>query len=159
MTKLALPGREGRGPLRCYERVCVSEFSSREEVVEACLASVHIPFFMDGRPLTRLTMAAGQQQQRRQLRRVLDGSFLMREEELLLPQGAGKGGGPVVVLDHSQDEELRREGGPADFVTLLSPDGVKALMRMGYQYARRRDRAGHFEPLRDSLRRRPPLGQ
>lgn len=38
-------------PLR-HERI--SDFRSREEMVETCMASIHIPLFLDGRPFMRL---------------------------------------------------------------------------------------------------------
>jgi hypothetical protein len=39
---------------RCLVRERISRYAERGEVVEACMASVHIPFFMDGRPFRRL---------------------------------------------------------------------------------------------------------
>jgi hypothetical protein len=84
------------------ERRRVSDFSCREELIDACLASVHIPLFMDGRFFFASDAGPG-------LRglRLIDGSFLSAEGDLSLgPEAAGA---PTGVVDHKCDASLADE--------------------------------------------------
>eukprot|EP00899_Mesostigma_viride_P018662 jgi/Mesvir1/26798/Mv20565-RA.1 len=54
-----------------FRHQCVSDFASKVDLVDTCLASVHIPFFIDGRPYYKL---AG--------RRVIDGSIFADKRQL-----------------------------------------------------------------------------
>ncbi|CAI6008499.1 unnamed protein product, partial [Closterium sp. NIES-65] len=86
---VTLPSIRHRAPW--FQRQVVSQFPSRADLIACCLASVHIPFFMDGRPWT---LYRG--------RRCVDGSILAMPEHLA-PASATS-----LFLDFALDEEMRR---------------------------------------------------
>lgn len=77
---------------------------------------------------------------------VLDGSFRLPASALQDEEGK------TLVLDPYKDPQLPRAGGggPTDFVTLLSPEAIKAMMRAGYRYAKQmheRGELGMLQPI------------
>lgn len=84
-----------------FQHRVVSRFKDKAEVLECCMASVHIPFFMDTRPWTRF-----------QGRRCIDGSILAPRHT----PGSAEIQGQVIVLDHSLDEVVQRQ--KWDFLSL-----------------------------------------
>ncbi|GJP54159.1 hypothetical protein CLOM_g13260 [Closterium sp. NIES-68] len=86
---VTLPSIRHRAPW--FQRQVVSAFPSRGDLIACCLASVHIPFFMDARPWT---LYRG--------RRCVDGSILAMPEHLA-PVSASS-----LFLDFALDEEMRR---------------------------------------------------
>ncbi|CAI5487585.1 unnamed protein product, partial [Closterium sp. Naga37s-1] len=82
---VTLPSIRHRAPW--FQRQVVSQFASRADLIACCLASVHIPFFMDGRPWT---LYRG--------RRCVDGSILAMPEHLA-PASASS-----LFLDFALDE-------------------------------------------------------
>lgn len=81
----------------------------------------------------------------------MDGSF--RLTTAAMEGGEGRGN-TTVVLDHSCDPDLQRSGGPTDFVTLVSPEGIKAMMRQGFKYAKRLHEEGKLAALQPIARGR-----
>jgi hypothetical protein len=114
-------------------------------------ASVHIPFFMDGRPFASIEGGLpGLGGARDPL--LLDGSFLMPAESELRLSPAH----PTLILDHGADPVLTAaRGGPADFVRLTTPTGIKSMMRLGYDYAAALHHKDGLEVLRPIARRQP----
>lgn len=105
-------------------------FQTRGELIDACLASAHVPFFLDGRGAARFRGKA-----------YVDGSlydFIWRNNSDLL-----EAGGDAFVLDYCHDDQL--EFGRLDFLKRLDLDGAKALMAAGAFYARRQEEAGVLE--------------
>jgi hypothetical protein len=144
-------------------------------VIDVCMASAHIPFFMDGRPYAACRGGL----------RCIDGSFLyvlLGRTVGLVPAPAaggaaaaaaaaagpcdGGGGGDVqsgggreaplsgapppavLMLDPWRDESLRAEWSWAMCLELLSTEGAEKLLRAGFEYARRLDEAGGLDVLR-----------
>jgi len=108
----------------------LDDFASREDLIDAAMASVHIPFFLDGRATCTYK---GQ--------RYVDGSlwdFFFGNSELLTCNG------DAFVVDYFNDEQLQYER--LDFIKLSSYDEVKDLMRAGYAYGGRCDSQNGFEP-------------
>lgn len=102
------------------------------------MASIHIPLLMDGKPLKRL----------RNRGLTLDGSF--RLPASALEDEAGR----TLVLDHYKDADFRAGTGPTDFVTLVSPERIKAMMRAGYRYAKKLHEEGQLALLQPIARDR-----
>jgi len=127
----------------------VSDFRDRADLIDALMASVHIPLFMDGKFFAEFRGA-----------KYIDGSFLAAPGDLALPAPpstpplspaslidskdgtASKEGGlfecpvlvlPGVLVDHKLDPGLQGGG----FVKLQpGPELVRALMRQGAAFAR-----------------------
>ncbi|CAI7903110.1 unnamed protein product [Closterium sp. NIES-54] len=107
---VTLPSIRHRAPW--FQRQVVSHFPSRADLIACCLASVHIPFFMDGRPWT---LYRG--------RRCVDGSILAMPEHLALASASS------LFLDFALDEEMRRRRW--DFLSLgaRGKEGERARAR------------------------------
>ena len=121
----------------------INQFGSKEDVINACMASVHVPFFLDGNPTYQVRG-----------RHYLDGSlydFLTGgNSQLLCCNGAAE------VVDYFFDDQLQFSR--LDFLKLTDYEEVKNLVRFGYAWAQRTDEAGGFEEklgmLRKSLARK-----
>ena len=108
----------------------LQDFKTREDVINAAMASVHIPFFLDGNA-TRTYKGE----------RFLDGSlweFLTGAPTELL-----RCSGNACVIDYFYDDTL--EFDRLDFIKLSSYEEVKNLVKRGYGYAQRTDARGGFE--------------
>jgi len=111
----------------------VTDFYSRQDVIDACMASCHIPFFLDGRPFTvfRNTPA-------------IDGSLrsMITRSRSGMPLPDSKGSAPIVpediiYIDYSDDKDFLSSTA-SNFVELITPDGAWKMMEAGYDFMRRK---------------------
>lgn len=86
---LHLPSIRNRSPF--FSRKVVKEFATKDDLVECCMASVHIPLFMDGRIWTLYRN-----------RRSIDGSIFASRERMNLGRET-----PTLYLDYSEDEVMK----------------------------------------------------
>lgn len=112
-------------------------FATKDELVDACLASAHVPFFLDGRPFARYKD-----------RTLLDGSlydFLFQNNSALLTSDG------AYVLDYAHDDRLA-VGNRLAFLSNVDAASARQLMEAGAAYARRQMEAGvldaHFAAVR-----------
>lgn len=109
--------KNGRKP------VYLSSFQTKAELIEACMASIHIPFFMDGKVYSKY-----------QDKRYIDGSFwsfvrkkdLIDDHDIQLPS-------PIYNIDWRLDKQFE-EKFSTNFVDLITPDGLYEMMNCGYNY-------------------------
>jgi hypothetical protein len=114
----------------------ISEFSSREDLIECNLASVHLPWFLDGK-LTRNFRN----------RPHLDGSFLASDSDYYTArQSSASTMPPTLILGHSQDPNYKSRGLFA-FVQAISPDGIRGMLQDGKRYAQYMDETGQLSAL------------
>ena len=143
----------------------VHGFQNKNEVIEACMASTHIPLFMNKRVTAKFRG-----------RRYIDGSFWTlfakqppendlipspsleeqsSQSSLRLPQSSPlltstkelvTQDHPVFVVDWRDDEVFRnaRQSQTKTFVSLVSPDGLYEMMEFGYQYMKRKQEKGEI---------------
>jgi hypothetical protein len=108
----------------------LDEFPTRDDVIDSLLASVHIPFFLDGNGVYTFKGEA-----------FIDGSiydfFFGNNSSLLTIDGRSE------IIDYFYDDQL--EFSRLDFVKLLTLDTVNALISAGYSYAERTDAKGLFD--------------
>lgn len=112
-----------------FEIAYVEDFTSKQDLIDACLASAHVPFFLDGRATCTYR---GKQ--------CIDGSlsdFLTKGNSALLQCE-----GSAFVVDYYADTLLAF--GRFDFLKLRSYDEVMGLIEAGKQYAERTDKEGGF---------------
>ncbi len=111
-----------------FQKRKISQFYSKRDVIDACLASVHIPLFMD----TRLT---------RDFRNVphIDGSFLAESSDYHMDNRS-------VYLDWTADP-LLSDRSLGDAVTALNEDGIWNLLESGRKYAVKMEKEGKFQIL------------
>ncbi|GMI31164.1 hypothetical protein TeGR_g14949 [Tetraparma gracilis] len=114
-------------------RAQVREFRTRRDLIDACMSSVHIPFFMDKQPARSFRGEP-----------VIDGSFRSRPSDYSFSGSAAES---VVFLDYKGDEKLGQTAG--GFVKLVTPDGVYKMMELGYDFAAKRHSAGDFRAFEE----------
>ena len=107
-----------------YRRKVAEEFISRADVIDACLASCHVPFVLDGRPETRYLG-----------RGAIDGSlFLPRRERRAVVKALGS---DYVRVDWKAD--LGRRGPAPDGFVLPARSELRPWIdrvgRRGYAWA------------------------
>lgn len=124
---------------------------TRDDLIDACLCSVHIPFFLAKGPTLPLPAGVDSANRRGEvgvLNRCIDGSFLPAPWELYNPSSAGST--PEMWVDHKTDPGMMGR----KFIELKpSIDGVKELMAMGKESAiQRRDSGALSGVLRDFAR-------
>eukprot|EP00624_Nannochloropsis_granulata_P002005 evm.model.NODE_19466_length_64249_cov_18.424255.20 len=127
-----------------YRRHHVSDFRSKEDLIETCLASAHLPLVMDGKPFCMWrgwpcvdgSIWAGRRAVPNHLRDADTVTFDYVEDEML-----GRGG-----------EGGRKEGGK-EFMTLEEGEGLRRLVEMGYRFAERMNEGGQLHPAIQRVRR------
>jgi hypothetical protein len=116
----------------------IEDFTDRDDLINAAMATVHIPFFLD---FNATCIFRGQ--------RYIDGSlfdfFSGQNSNLIQCSGA------AVVVDYFFDDTLEFER--LDFMKLSDYEEVKELVRKGYAYGQRTDAAGGFEAMLGSTRK------
>lgn len=106
----------------------VSDFTGKDDVINACLASCHVPIFLDGRVVTEYK---GDQ--------VLDGSFwyfIKKDRYLGLPLLPDSSSQDIVWVDYGDDEEFMQSIS-GNFLETTTPDGLYDMMASGYRYMER----------------------
>ena len=103
-------------------------FKSRQDLIDANMASIHIPLFLD-KQFSRPFRGA----------RYVDGSFQSKTSDYT------DGSGDAVTLEYAGDELLSSSAG--GFVKLVSKEGVWRMMEYGRAYAKKLEGEGHFRRL------------
>ena len=120
---------------------CVNDFRSRDDLIEACLASAHVPLFMDG----ALTATF------REGRYVDDDWMGLRRKQnpaLVLPAAAES-----VRIAVGRDPRVRDLiSKPGGTMRLMSREAISELMDWGSSNVEARDAEGAFEGF-EGLRR------
>jgi hypothetical protein len=97
----------------------VNRFDSKEDLIEAVMASAHIPFFLDGRPFLQYKE-----------RPCWDGSFpdffFSQNSEFLERDSS------TLIVDYTMDPELEWTRG--DFIKLRKYTEIQEMMAKGEQY-------------------------
>ena len=111
--------------------LAVSDFADRDALIDANLASVHVPFFLDGRAAARFRGCA-----------CVDGSLGALLQPLPLANGCR--------ISHHDDPRMRaRFRLPSDFLRLVSPASVREMMAWGEAHVDAVDAAGGLHALRE----------
>ena len=107
----------------------VRDFESREDVIQACMASCHVPVFMDGRPTTSYRGES-----------VVDGSFWYfvtknRLNGLPLPPSCKPE--EVFWVDYTDDDEFMAAMADGNFLGLVGEEGIRDMVAAGYNFMKR----------------------
>ena len=106
----------------------VSGFSSKSDVIDACMASCHVPVFLDGRPTTTFR---GEQ--------VLDGSFwyfITKDRTTGLPLPTDKKLDEIFWIDYCDDDDFMQSIS-GNILELASPSKILDMMDDGYNFMKR----------------------
>lgn len=110
-------------------QVGISDFRDRRDLIDACMASSHVPLALDMRATRECRGRA-----------CIDGSFpdfFYGNCDLLTR------GGSAVVFDYFEDKELKRQG-RMDMLQLTSYEQILERIDCGYRYAERLHEGGAF---------------
>ena len=128
----------------------ISTYESRSDLIDAVLASVHVPFWMDPRFCTSFRGTS-----------CIDGSVylprLSQPELLSRPPYALPDGKSADVRVFQFDDPRMRAAypSPADFLATKSPSEKMQMMEWGASFVEELDAAGRLSPL-EALRRARP---
>uniref|UniRef100_A0A7S2XFS4 PNPLA domain-containing protein n=1 Tax=Lotharella oceanica TaxID=641309 RepID=A0A7S2XFS4_9EUKA len=120
-----------------FRQQYVSQFATREELINAVMASVHVPFFLNWKPLKSFRGAY-----------YMDGTlddFVTGENSPIL--GCN---GKAFVVDYYEDPKLSFNR--LDFLKLKTHKQVLHLVAYGHRYARELDMKGGLDPALQDLR-------
>lgn len=105
----------------------VSAFQSKEDVINACLASCHVPLFMDGKPVAEYR---GEQ--------VIDGSFwyfVTKDRYAGLPLPLSKlAEANLVWIDYGDDVKFLESVSGNFLETPSNPNAIYKMMERGYNF-------------------------
>lgn len=118
-------------PVPSFGKTRATDFANRSDLIRANMASVHIPWFLDG----KLTTTFRDEEH-------IDGSFLSKATDY----ASGVQPRDVVTLDWTSDPAMS-EKKLGDFVEALSKDGIWDLVERGKSYAALMEKRGDFELL------------
>lgn len=107
----------------------ISQFTSRRDLIEACLASVHIPLFLDGKLTTKFRNGPH-----------IDGSFLAELSDYHIGENS-------VVLDWQADPIFSNKS-LGDAVSALSESSIWDLLESGRKCALKMEKNGSFDFLK-----------
>ena len=103
----------------------VRGFRGKEDIIEACMASCHVPLFLDGRPTTNFR---GEE--------VLDGSFwyfVTKNRITGLPIPPGLKPEEIFWIDYCDDADFMQSVS-GNILSLASPEKVAGMMEDGYNF-------------------------
>lgn len=103
----------------------VSRFTCKEDLIQCNMASVHLPWFLDGNLTCKFRN-----------RHHIDGSFLSKPSDYRSDKQAAQ-----IIVHHSLDSKYK-EKGLFDFVKAISPSGIYGMLEDGKRYAKSLDEAG-----------------
>lgn len=109
----------------------VSYFTSKEDLIQCNMASVHLPWFLNGKLARKFRN-----------RRHIDGSFLSKPSDYR----SSKKHVREIIVHHSRDPKYK-DRGMFDFVDALSPDGIYGMLEDGKRYAKSLNEAGLLEGI------------
>ncbi|GKY97612.1 hypothetical protein MPSEU_000719600 [Mayamaea pseudoterrestris] len=118
-------------PFPSFGKQRVNTFLNKHDLIACNIASVHIPWFLDGKLFYKLRD-----------RRVIDGSFMSRPKHYVSTL-LNANDVVTLILDYSMDPKHRQKS-IFDAVSALSPEGIWGLLEEGRQYARLQEEQGVF---------------
>lgn len=122
------------------QRPPVSDFATKEELIDALLASVHIPFFLDGKPWSKFRGA-----------RCVDGSIAAPRDVVDLTK-SGLLDVPALLVDHIADPVIAARTTATAFVELTTYEGLTKMVSEGYAYMSSEVRRGVYDGVAEAAR-------
>lgn len=120
----------------------VTGFSSKAELVEACMASCHIPFFIDGKIVTKFRGKA-----------VIDGSFwyfVTKDRFTGLPLPTYCDPEEIFWVDYGDDEKFMNQIS-GSFLSLQTTEAFLQCVESGYNFMKREHYSGRLPLARNQL--------
>jgi len=115
-------------PLPFLSKTRVTKFENREDLIRCNMASVHLPWFLDGKFVSNFRNQPH-----------IDGSFLANRNDYFSESKK------VIIIDYSMDPVMSAKA--KDFVKLTSPEGIYSMIKRGGDYAEIMEDNGEFASL------------
>lgn len=123
-------------PVPSFGKTQISNFQDRKDLIRCNMASVHLPWFLDGKLTSNFRN-----------RPHIDGSFLSKDVDYIPDYDEENSmQADTIILDWSKDPAMSSKGG-IDIVEALSPDGIYGLIERGKLYGTIMEEQGAFESL------------
>lgn len=116
------------------KKLKVSSFRDKNDLIEANMASIHIPWFLDSQFTTTFRGMS-----------VIDGSFLVQPQDYYYDVH-NKDRNKNIVLDYKMDP-LYRNQNILSFIETVEPSKIRKMLEDGRRYAKRLEEQGYFEAL------------
>eukprot|EP00547_Thalassionema_nitzschioides_P003467 CAMPEP_0194203726 /NCGR_PEP_ID=MMETSP0156-20130528/3426_1 /TAXON_ID=33649 /ORGANISM="Thalassionema nitzschioides, Strain L26-B" /LENGTH=269 /DNA_ID=CAMNT_0038929531 /DNA_START=125 /DNA_END=934 /DNA_ORIENTATION=- len=114
-----------------FRKKNINTFESKQDLIECNMASVHLPWFLDGKLTTTFRNAPH-----------IDGSFLASAENF----GVDPRVDTVLMPDYTKDPALG-DSAFLDFVKTAGPDSIYELLEKGKAYGKLMEREGRLDCL------------
>lgn len=126
-------------PVPRFGKKKVQHFWSKQDLIRCNMASVHLPWFLDGKLTTNFREHV-----------CIDGSFLAKPQDYLpSTEDSGNGKSSALILDYNNDPAYQQKR-LLDFVDAVSPQGIWQMLEDGKRYARLLEENGQLEILKNS---------
>jgi hypothetical protein len=113
----------------------LNNFESKKELIDACMASCHVPFFLDGKPVAKYRNEP-----------YIDGSFWPFVGQNVIypnpPYPAEYHASEIYYIDWTRDKAFLERQSEITFVSLITPDGLRNMMRSGYAFMKKEFESG-----------------
>lgn len=119
-------------PVPSFGKDRISKFNSRDDLIKANMASVHLPWFLDGNFTSNYRGKP-----------YIDGSFLAQQSDYFDNKYISQ---PTLVLDFKRDPVMKNNA--VDFVKVVSKQAIWDILEQGKRYANIMEQKGEFEMLR-----------
>lgn len=110
----------------------ITKFESKKDLIKCNMASVHLPFFLDGKLVTDFRNMPH-----------IDGSFLAKSEDYLSTEN----GESNIIFDWKSDHKMANKS-LLDSVNALSKQGIWDLFEQGRTYCEKMEQRGDFRNLK-----------
>jgi len=117
-------------PVPSFGKTRVTDFENKKDLIQANMASVHLPFFLDGKLTNNFRNKPH-----------IDGSVFAQRSDYFTDYNENK----VLTIDWQRDPIMYEKSN--DFVKLVSEDGIWNMLDQGKKFAKEMEERGEFELL------------
>lgn len=115
------------------QKVKVSSFHDKADLIQANMASIHLPWFLNSKLTTDFRGNA-----------VMDGSFLAKPTDYTAHDDRFR---KSVIVDYKMDPKYRDQS-LLSFIETVEPSKIIGMLEDGKRYAKQLENEGYFEALR-----------
>lgn len=119
-------------PVPSFGKSRISQFHNREDLINANMASVHLPWFLDGNLTSNFR---GEPH--------IDGSFLSQTSDYFAPDYSEQ---PKLILDYKRDPVMKDRA--SEFIKVISKQKIWDILEQGKKHAKVMEREGEFDILK-----------
>lgn len=118
-------------PVPSFRKSRISQFQNRRDLIKANMASVHLPWFLDGKLTSEFRGSSH-----------IDGSFLAKESDYFPDTHSEES---TLVLDFKRDPIMKDKAG--EFIKTVSKQTIWDILEQGRSHAKLMDERGDFDSI------------